>query len=124
MLKDGRFEFKGLVSEPVRAMLWTDQNNSIDFYLDPADIQIISMSSLFGSVVYGGPTELEHQVYRKMMEPLDRRRDQLMRRKYSSKDNEDSVLAITKEMAALNKESERKQVNSFPVFLNRITVMN
>jgi peroxiredoxin len=110
VLKDGRYEFKGSVSEPIQAMLWTDQNNSIDFYLDPADIQLSSMSSLYGSVVHGGPTELEHQVYRKMMEPLDKRRAQLFLRKDANKDNEDSVLAIARENAVLNKESERKQV--------------
>lgn len=109
-LKNGRFEFGGYVNDPVRAMLWTDQNNSIDFYLEPADIQLASMGSLFSSVVYGGPTELENQVYKKLMEPLDSRRDQLMSRKYTNRDNEDSVLAITREIAALNKESDNKQV--------------
>lgn len=116
-LKDGRFEFSGYVSEPRRAAIWCDRNNSIDFYLEPAEVQLTSMNSLSGAVVNGGPTEMEHQVYKKLMEPLDGKRDQLMRRKYTNRENEDSVLSITKEIAELNKESESKQVEfvtSFP----------
>ncbi|QEC42085.1 redoxin domain-containing protein [Pseudobacter ginsenosidimutans] len=110
VMKDGRFEFKGFVGEPRRAMIWSDRNNSIDFYLEPASIQLTSMNSLSGAIVYGGPTELEHQLYTKSMESLDNKRDQLMRRKYNNRENEDSVLSITKEIAALNRESNSKQV--------------
>lgn len=118
LLENGHFQFKGVVSKPEYASLWLEEKdatkrsgNNVNFYVDPAEISIISMNSLKNVVVNGGPTESEQQLYNKMMEPIVQKRDRLNSRKYNNRDNEDSVLLLTKEVAGVNKESTRLQLD-------------
>ncbi|MGN6421346.1 MAG: redoxin domain-containing protein [Pseudobacter sp.] len=119
VMKSGRFEFKGNVNEPENAMIWTEgaQGPSLNFFLEPTEIRISSMQSFQQALVDGGPAEHEQQLFRKMQEPLEEKRSKLFVRRYNNKENEDSVLAITKEMANVTKESLQQQVQfvkSFP----------
>lgn len=118
-MKNGRFEFKGSVDRPENATIWYEgfRGQPLNFFLDPGITRISSLQSIEEALVDGGPTEHEQQLYKKMQEPLVDKRSKLYVRRYNNKENEDSVLFITKEMAKVTKESLQRQVQfvqSFP----------
>lgn len=118
VLKNGHFEFKGFVSQPVLASIWCEvksdpsafNNNSRSFYLEPASLLITSFESLQKAVVTGGRTEAEQQVWSKLAEPVQKKYGDLTSRKYLNRENPDSVKALIKEMTQVEKERTKLEI--------------
>lgn len=117
LLKDGHFEFSGFVNEPVWAELscGTDEQSGsfvppLQFYLEPVTVLITGFGPLQEAIIQGGHTEAERQLWEKVSEPLIKQRGVLMSRKYLSRDNEDSVIVLTKAMAQVQQSLTKLQV--------------
>lgn len=114
-IKNGHFNFSGIIPQPALATLWMEasdgRQNAISFYIDATDVEVSSIRSLKSAIVQAGQTEAENQVYNKLQEPLNQKRSQLYVRKETHRSNKDSLRILTRLMADVQKESVQLQVD-------------
>jgi peroxiredoxin len=78
MVKNGYFAFKGMMVNPVKAIIYTEPDyNRIDFYLETATVRISSKDSLANALVSAGPINEDHNQLRALIGPINNRKIQL-----------------------------------------------
>ena len=78
MVKNGFFEFKGMMVDPVKAIIYTTPDyNRIDFYLETGTLRISSKDSLANALVSAGPINKDHNQFRALIGPINNRGIQL-----------------------------------------------
>jgi len=82
LVKEGKFEFKGVVADPIKATITILLNNKgsgarskgldrFEFYLEKGEMQINSKDSLKNAIITGTKTNKDYENYKLCLQPLD-----------------------------------------------------
>jgi peroxiredoxin len=112
-LHNGEFEIHGEIDQPTTAYLSLNKDgdkyasdNYVPLYLEPGTITLTSPDSLTKAKITGTRNNDANEEYKALMQPLDKRDDELYARDTNATEAQKSSVTFLKELQLLNKKLE------------------